>query len=615
MFAFMKRRMDSNVEVKDPALTSEPAFKIPSRKTMMAAIAMLCLPLASCSGNGAQTHKASNCEGNQCSEVDPQSKAMEKSAAQNQAAEAGQTVPETKEGDTTSTSNNVDWRQDWCVGFDKAESIIKDGGGKWEILGLVVDSNLEGGKRATDVARNAFYALEKAKEFHKMNSNEAGSGYSPENILLVCEDDEGDFRKSGEIALKFVNMGAKAVIGQSSQATTMAALPLYVDEVPQIDYTAMATSYFKEVFKEEMEVPNNGIFRPMASNDKLATRILSMAVGIFKTNKLILVMDEEQEDIDLVRNLRDVAKTRRAGQLEEIHIRDDVDGVVEKVLAAKANVVLAAINDYDFIRFMKKFREADKETFVIAAGDRILPELAQELGEAGDRIVAFEPFQYLNTPQMPICLDAIAKGGELAEKHPIKNPSYPHWQSCVVADAVAMYDSARRHQAQNPGESFEKSMAAQTNYLSFGYPKTNARGIVLNAPLTPYVMANGKWYGIEALDVDVRALQRRLAEDGDDKIPPEIAIDWNDTRSLENAKRKMEKLMESGALGENANYAPANEMEDWPFFFADDLRNFLYEVQPAKLKENLSGLKEHPLPGDTDQKRIDDFISRMYGQQ
>ena len=305
-------------------------------------------------------------------------------------------------------------------------------------------------------------------------------------LELIAEDDEANPTKATTVAQKMVDAKVVAIVGHFNSGASIPASKIYFDAgIPQISPSSTNPKYTQQGFKTT--------FRVVANDDQQGPVGARFALEKLKPKTIAVIDDSTAYGQGLADTFEATAKAGGAKIVAREHTTDrdtDFKAILTKIKGRKPDLVFFGGIDPQAGPMVKQMTELGiKAKFM--GGDGIqTPNFIKLAGNAGEGTMASMPG--LPKDQMP-------GGAKFLEKFKAKFNADVELFAPMGYDAVFVFvEAMKRAKSTDPAKFLPE--IGKTDYKGvIGPIAFDDKGDLKNAPITIYVVKDGKWNTLEVV--------------------------------------------------------------------------------------------------------------------
>ena len=300
---------------------------------------------------------------------------------------------------------------------------------------------------------------------------------------LMSEDDMADPRTATQVAQNLVDAGVSGVIGHLNSGTTIPASKIYHDAgLVQISPSATATAYTEQGFP--------GVFRVMANDSQQGKQLARYAVQTLGIKKLAIIDDRTAYGQGLADVFAKIAESLGASIVKREFTTDkssDFNAILTSIKGSDAQLLFFGGMDAQGAPMVKQLR-ALGITMPFMGGDGIYTaEFLKLAGNDAEGVIG-------SLPGIPL---ANMKGGpefkqKFEAKYGVIQLYAPYVYDAMNMMAKAMQQAGSIDPAQYRPVLATMEYAGLTSAIRF-----DAKGDLLNSPVSIYQAQNGQWQFIK----------------------------------------------------------------------------------------------------------------------
>jgi branched-chain amino acid transport system substrate-binding protein len=300
---------------------------------------------------------------------------------------------------------------------------------------------------------------------------------------LMKEDDQHDPKQAPIVAQRFVDAQVAGVIGHLNSGTTIPASAIYAAAgIPQISPSATNPIYTNQGFKTAFRVIANDVAQGAALGKFIAEQL--------HAKKVVIIDDQSAYGKGLADEFEKAAK---AGGVEVVAREagddktTDFSSIITKVKGMQPEVVFYGGMDAQAGPLTRQLKKLGVTAKVIGGDGFQTPEFVKLAGDNAEGQYASQP----GTPKdkMP---GYAAFDKKYQDKYKIEIQNYAAFTyDAVMVMAAAMKKADSADPAKYLPELVKTSYDGVTGHIQF-----DAKGDLINAPVTVYQVKNGQWVSV-----------------------------------------------------------------------------------------------------------------------
>lgn len=296
---------------------------------------------------------------------------------------------------------------------------------------------------------------------------------------LLSEDDMADPRTATQVAQKLVDEGVSGIIGHLNSGTSIPASKIYHDAgLVQISPSATAIAYTAQGFP--------GVFRVMANDSQQGMQLANYAVKTLGFSKLAIIDDRTAYGQGLADVFEKTATTLGATVVKREFTTDkasDFNAILTSVKGSEAQLLFYGGMDAQGAPMVKQMRALGM-TLPLMGGDGLYTaEFLKLAGNEAEGVIG-------SLPGIPL---ANMKGGpEFKQKFEAKYGVIQLYAPYVY-DAMRMMAKAMQQANSIDAAQYRPVLAAMEYPGLTSTIRFDARGDLLNSPVSLYRVHNGNW--------------------------------------------------------------------------------------------------------------------------
>ena len=303
---------------------------------------------------------------------------------------------------------------------------------------------------------------------------------------LVADDDEANPTKATTVAQKLVDAKVAAVVGHFNSGASIPASKIYSDAgIPQISPSSTNPKYTLQGFKTT--------FRVVAHDDQQGPTLGRYAAVAVKAKSVAVIDDSTAYGQGIADAFEATVKAAGVKVLAREHTTDkdtDFKAILTKIKGTKPDLIMFGGIDPQAGPMVKQMAQLGiKAKFM--GGDGIqTPNFIKLGGDAAEGVMASIPG--LPKEQMP-------GGKAFLGKYKAKFNAEVELYAPMGYDAVMVFiDAMKRAGSTEPAKFLPE--IGKTRYQGvIGPIAFDAKGDLLNGPITIYVVKGGKWEALETV--------------------------------------------------------------------------------------------------------------------
>ena len=332
----------------------------------------------------------------------------------------------------------------------------------------------------TDIRNGVQLAIEDA------NAANIEIGGKKVKFEMVADDDEANPTKATTVAQKLVDAKVAAVVGHFNSGASIPASKIYSDAgIPQISPSSTNPKFTLQGFKTT--------FRVVAHDDQQGPTLGRYAAAVVKAKSVAVIDDSTAYGQGIADAFEATVKAAGVKVLAREHTTDkdtDFKAILTKIKGTKPDLIMFGGIDPQAGPMVKQMAQLGiKAKFM--GGDGIqTPNFIKLGGDAAEGVMASIPG--LPKEQMP-------GGNAFLGKYKAKFNAEVELYAPMGYDAVMVFiDAMKRAGSTEPAKFLPE--IGKTRYQGvIGPIAFDAKGDLLNGPITIYVVKGGKWEALETV--------------------------------------------------------------------------------------------------------------------
>lgn len=296
---------------------------------------------------------------------------------------------------------------------------------------------------------------------------------------LLSEDDMADPRTATQVAQNLVDAGVSGVIGHLNSGTSIPASKIYHDAgLVQISPSATATAYTEQGFP--------GVFRVMANDSQQGKQLARYAVQTLGIKKLAIIDDRTAYGQGLADVFAKTAESLGASVVKREFTTDkssDFNAILTSIKGSDAQLLFFGGMDAQGAPMVKQMRALGIITPFMGGDGIYTAEFLKLAGNDAEGVIG-------SLPGIPL---ANMKGGpEFKQKFEAKYGVIQLYAPYVY-DAMNMMARAMQQAGSIDPAKYRPVLAAMEYPGLTSTIRFDAKGDLLNSPVSIYQVHNGQW--------------------------------------------------------------------------------------------------------------------------
>jgi len=320
------------------------------------------------------------------------------------------------------------------------------------------------------------------------DANAAGItiGGSKVKFELVAEDDEANPTKAATVAQKLVDAKVAGVVGHFNSGASIPASKIYSDAgIPQISPSSTNPKYTQQGFKTT--------FRVVAHDDQQGPTLGRYATEKLKAKNIAVIDDSTAYGQGLADAFEATAKAAGATIVAREHTTDkdtDFKAILTNIRGRKPDLIMFGGIDPQAGPMVKQMAQLGIKAKYIGGDGMQTPNFIKLAGAPAEGVMASMPG--LPKEQMP-------GGKSFMEKYKAKFNADVELFAPMGYDAVMVFiDAMKRAGSTDPAKFLPEVGKTQMQGV-IGPIAFDAKGDLVNGPITIYVVKGEKWQALETV--------------------------------------------------------------------------------------------------------------------
>ncbi|HET9404616.1 MAG TPA: branched-chain amino acid ABC transporter substrate-binding protein [Burkholderiales bacterium] len=303
---------------------------------------------------------------------------------------------------------------------------------------------------------------------------------------LIAEDDEANPTKAATVAQKLVDARVAAVVGHFNSGASIPASKIYSDAgIPQISPSSTNPKYTQQGFKTT--------FRVVAHDDQQGPTLGKFSTAKLKAKTIAVVDDSTAYGQGLADAFEATVKAAGARIVAREHTTDkdtDFKAILTKIKGRKPDLIMFGGIDPQAGPMVKQMAELGIKAKYIGGDGMQTPNFIKLAGGASEGVMA-------SIPGLP--KDQMPGGRSFMDKYKAKFNAEVELFAPMGYDAVMVFvDAMKRAGSTEPAKFLPE--IGRTNLAGvIGPIAFDAKGDLVNGPITIYVVKGGKWEPLETV--------------------------------------------------------------------------------------------------------------------
>ena len=303
---------------------------------------------------------------------------------------------------------------------------------------------------------------------------------------LVAEDDEANPTKATTVAQKLVDSKVVAVVGHFNSGASIPASKIYSDAgIPQISPSSTNPKYTLQGFKTT--------FRVVAHDDQQGPTLGKFAIEKLKVKSVAVVDDSSAYGQGLADAFQATVKKAGVRVLTREHTTDkdtDFKAILTKIRGLKPDLIMFGGIDPQAGPMVKQMAQLGIKAKYMGGDGMQTPNFIKLAGNASEGVMASIPG--LPKEQMP-------GGKEFLGKYKTKYKAEVELFAPMGYDAVMVFIDAMKRAGSTEPAKFLPALGKTSYQGVIGPIAFDAKGDLVNGPITIYVVKGGKWEPLETV--------------------------------------------------------------------------------------------------------------------
>ncbi len=338
------------------------------------------------------------------------------------------------------------------------------------------------------------------------NAKNVEIGGKKAKFEMVAEDDEANATKATTVAQKLVDAKVAAVVGHFNSGASIPASKIYADGgIPQISPSSTNPDYTLKGYKTT--------FRVVAHDGQQGPTLARYAVGKLGAKSIAVIDDSTAYGQGLADNFESTAKELGAKIVAREHTTDkdtDFKAILTKIKGRKPDLIMFGGIDPQAGPMVKQMQQLGIKAKFIGGDGMQTPNFIKLAGESAEGAMA-------SIPGLP--KDQMPGGKAFLEKFQSKFKAEVELFAPMGYDAVMVFIEAMKR-AGSPDPAKFLPEIGKTRYDGvIGPIAFDAKGDLVNGPITIYVVKSGKWSPLETVTPSAPATEAKPAADAPKAAP------------------------------------------------------------------------------------------------
>lgn len=303
-------------------------------------------------------------------------------------------------------------------------------------------------------------------------------------FALVAEDDEANPTKATTVAQKLVDSGVVAVVGHFNSGASIPASRIYANAgIPQISPSSTNPKYTQQGFKTT--------FRVVANDNQQGPTLARFAIDKLHVKTIAVIDDSTAYGQGLADTFAKTAAAEGARIVTREHTTDkdtDFRAILTKIKGLNPDLIMFGGIDPQAAPMVRQMAALGLAAKFIGGDGMQTPNFIKLAGDAAEGVMASMPG--LPKEQMP-------GGKDFVARYKKKFGTEVELFAPMGYDAVMVIAQAMKRAGSSEPAKFLPEIA-KTDYQGvIGPIAFDDKGDLRNAPVTVYVVKNGKWEPLE----------------------------------------------------------------------------------------------------------------------
>lgn len=308
----------------------------------------------------------------------------------------------------------------------------------------------------------------------------------PVKLELVAEDDEANPTKATTVAQKLVDAKVAGVVGHFNSGSSIPASRVYSDAgIPQISPASTNPSYTEQGYKTT--------FRVVANDSQQGPVVATYAVNTLKAKTIAVIDDSTAYGQGLAGTFEAKAKELGAKIVAHEHTTDkdtDFAAILTSIKGKKPDAVFFGGIDTQSGPMKKQMATLGMKATLLGGDGMQTPNFIALAGADAEGVMA-------SIPGLP--RDKMPGGPDFVKRFKEKFGAEVELFAPMGYDAVhVLVEAMKRANSSDPAKYLPEVGKTQYNGV-IGPIAFDAKGDLVNGPVTIYVVKNGAWEAVETV--------------------------------------------------------------------------------------------------------------------
>ena len=303
---------------------------------------------------------------------------------------------------------------------------------------------------------------------------------------LIAEDDEANPTKAATVAQKLADARVAAVVGHFNSGASIPASKIYADAgIPQISPSSTNPKYTQQGFKTT--------FRVVAHDDQQGPTLGKFSIEKLKARTIAVVDDSTAYGQGLADAFEATVKAAGARIVAREHTTDkdtDFKAILTKIKGRKPDLIMFGGIDPQAGPMVKQMAELGIKAKFIGGDGMQTPNFIKLAGNASEGVMA-------SIPGLP--KDQMPGGRTFMDKYKAKFNAEVELFAPMGYDAVMVFVDAMKRAGSTEPAKFLPEIGKTRLTGVIGPIAFDAKGDLVNGPITIYVVKGGKWEPLETV--------------------------------------------------------------------------------------------------------------------
>ena len=303
---------------------------------------------------------------------------------------------------------------------------------------------------------------------------------------LIAEDDEANPTKAATVAQKLADARVAAVVGHFNSGASIPASKIYSDAgIPQISPSSTNPKYTLQGFKTT--------FRVVAHDDQQGPTLGKFSIEKLKARTIAVVDDSTAYGQGLADAFEATVKAAGARIVAREHTTDkdtDFKAILTKIKGRKPDLIMFGGIDPQAGPMVKQMIELGIKSKFIGGDGMQTPNFIKLAGDASEGVMA-------SIPGLP--KDQMPGGRAFMDKYKSKFNAEVELFAPMGYDAVMVFIDAMKRAGSAEPAKFLPEIGKTKLQGVIGPIAFDAKGDLVNGPITIYVVKGGKWEPLETV--------------------------------------------------------------------------------------------------------------------